>query len=188
MAAAIISAPPRKVSRPSVTRRSSAPSRLSSKLAVDSQPKKQGAISSYIADMETSFLCMQKGPPLEGSAARLPCAVPAGAGPGSWLESEAGSAAAAPAAPGGIAAPAPARLVVEIRHFFFALALEAAHHVLKGQIVALGRGPGLPHPGPIVPAGGACRPGTRRGPPSGRRNGGRGHCPARCAGGPAAAV
>src|SRR5699024_11837912 len=60
------------------------------------------------------------------------------------------SASAAPPA-GSRTAPASARLVVQVRQLGFALALEAAHHVLKGQVVAAGRGLGLPHPGPVVP-------------------------------------
>ena len=72
---------------------------------------------------------------------------PLGAGPLVVLVS-----AASATATGGVAtAAAVVGLVVEIRHFLFALALEAAHHVLKAQVVAAGGCLGLPHTGSSLP-------------------------------------
>ena len=51
---------------------------------------------------------------------------------------------------------------LEIRNFFFALGLIACHHILKAQVIALGRGLGLPHAGCSVP--GRAAPALTRGP------------------------
>ena len=53
-------APPQKLRRPSSTRMFSAPMRVSSNLAVDSHPKKQGAISSNFAGMVVPFCSVPK--------------------------------------------------------------------------------------------------------------------------------
>src|SRR5699024_983589 len=69
------------------------------------------------------------------------------------------SAAAAPPA-GGRTAPPAARLVVQVGQLRLALALEAAHHILEGQVVAARRGLGLPDPGAVVPGGTLAAPGA----------------------------
>ena len=70
------------------------------------------------------------------------------------------SAAATAAARRITAAAAVIGLVIKIGHLLFALALEAAHHVLKAQVVALGRGLGLPDAGRCVPCRAASALGT----------------------------
>ena len=68
---AAIAAPPAKLRRPSSTRMFSAPMRVSSNFAVDSHPKKQGAISSNFAGIVVPFFYYGKNRPARSNETGL---------------------------------------------------------------------------------------------------------------------